>query len=39
MNDNDRELRRKVGKPHKELCGARGKVLPKDVGRRTFWKV
>ena len=39
MMDNERKECWKVGKPHGELCGARKKVLPKDVGRRTFWKV
>ena len=36
MSDNDRGLRWKIGKPRRELCGARGKVLPKDAGKRTF---
>lgn len=39
MSNNDRGSHWKIGKPHRELCGARKKVLPRDVGRRTFWKV
>ena len=37
--NNDRGLHQKIGKSRRELCGARGKVLPNDTGRRTFWKV
>ena len=39
MSDNDRGLRQKIGKQYRELRWARGKVLPRDTGRRTFWKV
>lgn len=39
MYDNDRGPRQKIRKLRSELCGARGKVLPKDMGRTTFWKV
>ena len=39
MSDKDRELCWKVGKSCREPYGPRGKVLPKDIGRRIFWRV
>lgn len=39
MRDNAGEPRWKDEKLCRDPCGAHGEVLPKDAGRRSFWKV